>query len=63
VRRESKFAGPADRRRSDSRYGHFIGVVEELYEPPVETLPFFLVAYDEDGQEVARRKLEAVGLD
>jgi hypothetical protein len=42
---------------------YFIGAVEELYEPAAETVPFFLVAYDADGQEVARRKLDPVRLD
>jgi hypothetical protein len=37
--------------------------VEELYEPPVEALPFFLVGYDAAGREVFRRKLEAVRID
>jgi hypothetical protein len=42
---------------------YFIGAVEELYEPAAQALPFFLVAYDADGQEVARRKLYPVRLD
>jgi hypothetical protein len=32
---------------------HFIGAVEGLHEPPAERLPFFVVAYDADGREVA----------
>jgi hypothetical protein len=40
---------------------YFIGAVEELHEPPAERLPFFLVAYDADGQEVARLKLPRLG--
>lgn len=41
----------------------FIGAVEEIYEPVETALPFFLVAYDSEGQEVGRRKLEPVRLD
>jgi hypothetical protein len=37
---------------------HFIGAVEELYEPPASALPFRLVAYDDVGKEVASRPLE-----
>jgi len=40
---------------------YFIGAVEEFHEPPAERLPFFVVAYDEDGQEVARLKLPRLG--
>lgn len=42
---------------------YFIGAVEEIYEPPLESEPFFLVAYDAAGNEVARRKLEAMRLE
>lgn len=42
---------------------YFIGAAEELYEPPAERLPFFVVAYDAEGNEVGRRKLDPVRLD
>lgn len=42
---------------------YFIGSVEALYEPSAELLPFTLVAYDEAGNEVARRALEPMRLD
>jgi hypothetical protein len=43
--------------------GHFIGAVEALYEPPASALPFHLVAYDAEGNEVARRKLDPMRFD
>jgi hypothetical protein len=39
--------------------GYFIGVAEELYDAPAAVLPIFLVAYNADGQEVSRRKIDA----
>ena len=37
--------------------GFFLGVTDMIYNPPAERLPFFVVAYDDGGREVARFKI------
>lgn len=38
--------------------GYFIGGTPRLYVPPFADFPFYVVAYDAGGREVARKKLE-----
>ena len=44
------------------RDGYFLGGSPKLYMPPFSAFPFYVVAYDEDGREVARKKLESPSL-
>jgi hypothetical protein len=39
--------------------GYFIGGTKKLYMPPFADFPFYVVAYDARGREVARKKLES----
>jgi hypothetical protein len=42
--------------------GYFLGGGPQLYVPPFERFPFFVVAYDAGGREVARKRLESPSL-
>jgi hypothetical protein len=44
------------------RNGWFIGGSRGLYLPPLRKFPFFVVAYDRPGREVARKKLDSPSL-
>ena len=44
------------------RAGHFLGGAPSLYMPPFAAFPFYVVAYDRSGREVARRKLDSPAL-
>jgi hypothetical protein len=41
------------------RNNHFLGGSPALYMPPFETFPYVVVAYDAEGNEVARKRLES----
>ncbi len=41
---------------------YFLGGSPELYMPPFKNFPYFVVAYDSVGKEVARRRLESPAL-
>jgi hypothetical protein len=41
---------------------HFLGGGAYLYTPPFSKFPFFVIAYDGQGREVARKKLESPSL-
>jgi hypothetical protein len=45
--------------RLQYRRGYFLGGTPRLYIPPFAAFPFFVVAYDAAGREVARKKLES----
>jgi hypothetical protein len=44
------------------RNGWFVGGSRGLYLPPLRKFPFFVVAYDRSGREVARKKLDSPSL-
>jgi hypothetical protein len=44
------------------REGYFLGGSPRLYMPPFAAFPFWVVAYDAQGREVARKKLESPAL-
>jgi hypothetical protein len=44
------------------RDGYFLGGSPRLYMPPFAAFPFWVVAYDAQGREVARKKLESPSL-
>jgi hypothetical protein len=42
--------------------GYFLGGTPRLYLPPFREFPFYVVAYDSGGKEVARKKLDSPAL-
>jgi hypothetical protein len=44
------------------RNGWFVGGSRGLYLPPLRKFPFFVVAYDHSGREMARKKLDSPSL-
>lgn len=44
------------------RDGYFLGGTPEIYMPPFSEFPFYVVAYDSGGREVARQKLDSPSL-
>lgn len=44
------------------QHGYFLGGTPKLYMPPFQAFPFYVVAYNAKGREVARKKLDNPGL-